>query len=161
MRKHHILIKKRLLILIFPRCDHPCCITPSIILPDHNADTVWSLLALLRTGTITVFGETERLRVTHLQRFLSCGFSMSSPAYNTSFRRRIKEKWTLRSEVFYKYLHSIVLHCTTFKLLPVLHFPSLHCPVLYCPVLYCPVLVCTFLYCPFLYCTVLCLYCPI
>ena len=87
-----------------------------------------------------MFGETERLRVTHLQRLLSCGFSMSSPAYNASFRRRIKEKWTLRSEVFYKYLHSIVLHCTTFKLLPVMHCPLLHCPVLYCPLLYCTIL---------------------
>ena len=82
------------------RCDHPCLLSPAIIVPDYSADTVGTLIDLLKNGSTTVVGQSERMNVTQLQRTLFCGFSMSSPVYNTSHRRRFKENWTLRNKVF-------------------------------------------------------------
>ena len=81
------------------RCDHPCLLTPAIILPDYNADTVWSLIELLKAGSTTVMGHTQRMKVSQLQRDLYCGFSMGSSAHNTSIKPRIREKWIIQNEV--------------------------------------------------------------
>ena len=89
----------RLIVLIFLRCDHPCPLSPAIIVPDYSADNVGSLIELLKNGSTTVVGQSERVNVTQLQRILSCGFSMSSPVYNTSHGWRFKEHWTLRNKV--------------------------------------------------------------
>ena len=72
-------------------------------------------MELLRTGRTVVRGQAERGRVTQLQRLLYCGFSMGSPVCNTSFKQRIKEKWTVHNEVFYCTVlleyYCNVLHC--------------------------------------------------